>query len=243
MTSLKLWGTIVNTAAVILGSSLGLLIKFLLSRVSGSFKEKGTAFGASLSDTLMKGLALCILAIGATGAIKTENHLILILSITIGGIIGTILDLDKLLGVLGAKIEARTKGRDGTVSQGFVSASLLFCVGAMTIIGALNSGISSDHQMLYTKSILDLISSTVLAASLGFGVMLSAVFVFVFQGTITLLAGLLAPVLSAVVITEMTAAGSVLIIGLAFNLLGVSKIKVMNYLPAMFMPILLCMIM
>ncbi|MBR2370981.1 MAG: DUF554 domain-containing protein [Clostridia bacterium] len=243
MSSLKLWGTIVNTATVILGSSFGLLIKFLLSRVSGGFKEKGKAFGAALSDTLMKGLALCTLAIGAAGAIKTENHLILILSITIGGIIGTLLDLDKLLNLLGAKIEARTKGKDGSVSQGFVSASLLFCVGAMTIIGALNSGISSDHQMLYTKSILDLISSTVLAASLGFGVLLSAVFVFVFQGTITLLAGLLAPLLSAAVITEMTAAGSVLIIGLAFNLLGVSKIKIMNYLPAMFIPILLCMIM
>ena len=240
MTSLRLWGTIVNTLTVLIGSGGGLLIKYIAGRVSGGFREKGKALGERLSSCLMTGLALCTLVIGVTGAIKTQNALIMILSVTLGGLLGELINFDKLLVRIGAAIEAKTNGSDGSVSRGFVSASLLFCVGAMTIVGSLNSGISRDHQMLYTKSMLDLISSTVLSASLGIGVLLSAAFVFIFQGSIALLAGIIAPFLGADVITEMTAVGSVLIIGLAFNLLGITKIKVMNYLPAMFVPILLC---
>ena len=240
MESLRLWGTIVNTLTVVLGSCLGLMIKILAGKVSGKLMSKGSEIGARLSDVLMNGIALCSLVIGISGAIKTKNALIMIISIAVGGIIGELLNLDAGINLLGNKLEERVKGKHGRIAEGFVSASLLFCVGAMTIVGSLNSGISADHQMLYTKSVLDLVSSTVLAASLGIGVLFSSVFVFTFQGAITLLAQWIAPFLADSVITEMTAVGSLLIIGLGLNLLKMTNIKVMNYLPAMFMPILLC---
>lgn len=159
-----------------------------------------------------------------------------------GAVIGTLLDLDRRLDSLGKKIESRFKcGENNRISEGFVSATLLFCVGAMAIVGALQSGLTGNHETQYTKAVLDLISAAVLASTLGWGVMLAAVSVFALQGTVVLLAQLAEPYLNSYVIGEMTCAGSVLILGLALNLLGITKIKLMNLLPAMFMPILLCM--
>ena len=129
-----------------------------------------------------------------------------------------------------------------SIAEGFVTASLMFCVGAMTIVGSLQSGLTGDHQMLFTKSMLDFVSSMIFASSLGLGVLFAAGFVLVFQGGITLLAGLAAPFLGDAVIAEMTCVGSVLIIGLGLNMLGLTKLKVMNYLPAIFLPILLCLL-
>jgi uncharacterized membrane protein YqgA involved in biofilm formation len=224
-------GTLVNTAAVIIGSLLGLLLK-------KGIPEK-------LSDIITKGLGLCVLYIGISGCLKGTNPLITILSMVIGAVIGQLLDLDRHLNGLGDKLGNRFKKGTGSIniSQGFVTASLLFCVGSMTIVGSLQSGLTGNHEMLFTKSMLDFISAIILTSSLGIGVLLSAAFVLVFQGSITLLASWVQPFLSDYAIAEMTCVGSLLIIALGLNMLGIAKIKAMNLLPAIFVPLILCLFM
>ena len=193
----------------------------------------------------MKGLALCTIYIGIDGALNGENTLVTILSMAIGAVIGVAADLDKHLNHFAEKLEQRFKKPGDTVSiaEGFVTASLLFCVGALTIVGALQAGLTGNNDMLFTKSTLDFVSSLVFSASLGIGVLLAAVFVLVFEGAIVLLAQAAEPFLSDYVIGEMTCVGSILIIALGMNMLGVTKLKIMNYLPAIFVPILLCLFM
>ena len=173
-----------------------------------------------------------------------SDTLKLILSVVIGALLGELLDLDGKIQRLGAWVERRFSKEAGGVSiaEGFVTASLMFCVGAMTIVGSLQSGLTGDHQMLFTKSMLDFVSSMIFASSLGLGVLFAAGFVLVFQGGVAMLAGLAAPFLGDAVIAEMTCVGSVLIIGLGLNMLGLTKLKVMNYLPAIFLPIVLCLL-
>lgn len=223
-------GTIVNTVAVIIGSAIGLLLK-------KGLPEK-------MADTLMKGLGLCTLFLGFSGSLKGENSMILILSMVIGVLIGEGIDLEEKINRLGKWIEVSFKGKDKqdvSIAEGFVTASLLFCVGAMAIVGSLQSGLQGNHSMLYNKSILDFVAAIIFASSLGAGVIFSGVFVLVYQGSITLFAQWLAPLLSDTVINEMTCVGSVIIIGLALNMLGVTKLRIMNYVPAIFIPIVLCM--
>ncbi len=241
MENLSLWGAIVNTIAVIGGSSVGLLIHYfaLTRNKSGDAATVEYGIGKKLSDAVMIGVGLCTILIGVQGAIKAQNVLVCIISIVLGAVVGTLLDLDRNITRLGNFIEKKTKNKLGNVSQGFVSASLLFCVGAMAVTGPLDSGLTGDHSTQYAKSVLDCISSVVFASSMGFGVMLSALFVLVYQGSITLLAEWIQPYLGEAVITEMTAVGSLLIIGIGLNLIGVTKIKLMNYIPAIFFPILL----
>ncbi len=225
-------GTIVNTIAVIIGASIGMFFK------------KGIP--QKLSDTMMKGLGLCTLFLGISGSLDGQNSLILIISIVVGALIGEGIDLDARLNRLGNWLENKFKSKDGSkvsIAEGFVSASLLFCVGAMTIVGSLQSGLQGNHEMLFNKSMLDFVAAIIFASTMGIGVMVSAAFVFVYQGAITLLAQWVAPVLSDVVIAEMNCVGSVIIIGLALNMLGITKLKVMNYVPAIFIPILLCQFM
>jgi len=198
---------------------------------------------SGLPDAMMKGVGLCVMLIGITGAIKTENIMIVIVSMIVGVVIGTLLCLEDGIGKLGDFIEKKTKGKLGEITNGFVSASLLFCVGSMAIVGSLNSGLMGDHTMLYAKSLLDAISAAIFASTMGWGVVFSAVLVFIYQGVITLAASLLAPVLSTVAINEMTAVGSLIIIALSLNLLGLTKFKVMNFVPAIFIPILLVLFM
>ena len=225
-------GTIVNTIAVVIGAAIGMLVK------------KGIP--ERLSDTMMKGIGLCTLFLGISGSLKGQNSLILIISMVVGALIGEGIDLDAKLNRFGSWIESKFKSKDGekiSIAEGFVSASLLFCVGAMTIVGSLQSGLQGDHEMLFNKSMLDFVSSIIFASTMGVGVMLSAAFVFVYQGTITLAAQWGAPFLTETIIAEMTCVGSVIIIGIALNLLGITKLKVMNYVPAIFIPILLCQFM
>jgi uncharacterized membrane protein YqgA involved in biofilm formation len=219
-------GVIVNTLSVIIGSALGLLLKKNIP--------------VDVTGAVMKGLGLCTLYIGWTGSLKGENTLVLIISIAVGVAIGQALDLDAKLNQFASKLERRFKQNDQEVSfaEGFVTASLIFCVGAMTIVGSLQAGLIGDNEMLFTKATLDFISALIFAATLGIGVMAAAAFVFVFQGTIVLLAQVIAPLLSDPVIAEMTCVGSVLIFALGLNILGLTKLKVMNYLPAVFLPIL-----
>lgn len=232
ITGTPLLGAIVNSIAVIIGALLGLLLK------------KGIP--ERIGDTVSKGLALCVLMIGIQGMMKGQNALITILSVVVGGLLGELCRIDDGMQRLGLWVEKKFGGGKESkvsVAEGFVTASLLFVVGAMAVVGSLQSGLMRDHSTAYAKSMLDFVSSIIFASSLGVGVLLSSAAVFIYQGSLTLLAGLLEPVLSDVTIAEMTAAGSVIIIGLALNMLGLTKIKVANYLPAIFLPILICFFM
>ena len=220
-------GVLANTIAVLIGSAVGLLFK-------KGIPEK-------YSNAVMTGIALCTVYIGVSGSLKGENTIVLIVSMALGAVAGTLLDLDGGLNRLGQYLEKKfNKGGTGKIAQGFITASLLFCVGAMTIVGSLTAGLTGDNEMLYTKSVLDLISASMLSVSLGIGVMFSAVFVLVFQGAIALMAGFLEPVLTTAAINEIICAGSLMILALGLNMLGITKIKVANYLPALvFAPFLL----
>ena len=221
-----LLGTFVNMIAVILGGSIGMFL--------------GSRFPKKLSDSLMKALGLCTLLIGISGLSKGENQLITIISMAVGTVIGEVLDLDKKLSDLGNSVEKRFKkeGENVTIAEGFVNASLLFCVGAMTIVGSLQSGLVGDNSMIYTKSLLDFTAAIIFASTLGVGVLLSAFPILIYQGGIVLLAHFLAPFLTDAVIGDMTVTGSLIIIGLALNMIGITKLKVMNMVPAIFLPIL-----
>ena len=225
-------GTIVNTVAVIAGAVIGLLMK-------KGLPEK-------LADTLIKGLGLCTMYLGISGSLVGENSLIMIISIVIGTLIGEGIDLDLRVKQLGEFLERKFRSRDGTkvsIAEGFVTSSLLFCVGAMAIVGSLQSGLSGNHEILFNKSTLDFVAAIIFASSLGIGVVFAAGFVFVYQGSITLLAQWISPFLTDTVVNEMTCVGSVIIIGLALNMLGITKLKVMNYVPAIFIPMILCQFM
>jgi len=214
-------GVLANTICVLLGSGLGLLLK-------KGIPEK-------ISQAAMIAIGLCTVYIGIDGAMQGENTIVLIVTMVFGTILGTLIDIDGKLNALGQWVERKMKKSDGknTVAEGFISGSLLFCVGAMTIVGSINAGLSGDNELLFTKSILDLISSCMLASTLGIGVMFAAVFVLVFQGGLVLAAGLLQSVLTdPAIIAEITCAGSVMIIGLGLNILGISKFKIANMLPA-----------
>ena len=221
---------IVNTLTVIVGSLLGMLLK------RGVPKR--------ITDVLMDGIGLCTVAIGVEGVMKGTNDLVMILSICFGAIIGTLLDLDGKLTKLSEWVERKFPQREGSVpvAVGFMTASMLFCIGSMTIVGSLQAGLTGDGTMIYTKSILDLISSFTLATSMGLGVLLASVFVFVFQGALVLCSSLVAGFFTDYVVASITCVGSVAIIGLGLNLLGLKQIKTANFLPAIFLPILFCLI-
>lgn len=220
-------GVLTNTFTVLLGSALGLLLK-------KGIPEK-------ISQAVMTAIGLCTLYIGIDGALAGENTIVLIVSMVVGTIAGSAIDIDDKINRLGLWIEKKLKkgGEKGSIAQGFMTGSLLFCVGAMTIVGSLNSGLTGNHEVIFTKSVLDLISSCMLASTLGLGVVFSALFVLGYQGALVLLASLLQGVLSDMaMVNEITCAGSVMIIALGLNILGITKCKVANFLPAMlFVPL------
>ena len=213
-------GVIINVITVIIGSSIGLLFK------------KGIP--ERVSSAAMTGLGACTMYIGITGSLSGENVLILIASVVLGAISGTLLNIDGGINTLAEKVEGRFRrnGNDVSIAEGLISATLLFCVGSMTVTGSIQAGLVGDNSILITKATLDLVSSMMLASSLGVGVLLSAVTVFIIQGGLVLLAGLIAPLMSTGAINEMTCAGSILIIMIGTNLMGMTKIKVADFLPA-----------
>lgn len=220
-------GVFINVITVILGSSIGLLFK------------KGIP--ERVSNAAMVGLGACTLYIGITGSLQGENVLILIASVVLGAIVGTLLDIDGTINRLAEKVESRFRknGNDVSIAEGIISATLLFCVGSMTVTGSIQAGLTGDNSILITKAMLDLVSSMMLASSLGVGVLLSAITVFLIQGGLVLLAGFLSPLMSPGAINEMTCAGSLLIIMIGTNLMGITKIKVADYLPAiLFAPVI-----
>lgn len=221
-------GTIVNSAAIIVGGLLGILLR---KGIPDSYKT-----------TIMQGLGLSVLIIGLMGAMKSENILLMIFSIVIGSIIGEALKIEDKLQKLGDWLEGNVGKGEGTMAKGFVIASLIYCVGAMAIVGSLESGLTGNHETLYAKSLIDGISAIIFASTLGIGVVFSAVAVFIYQGIITIGAGFIKPFLVDGVIAEMSAIGGLLIMGISINILEIKRIPVGNMLPAVFIPIFYPMI-
>ena len=221
-------GVFVNVITVIVGSLMGLLFK-------KGIPEK-------VSSAAMIGLGACTLYIGISGSLCGENPLILIGAVVLGAITGTLLNIDGAINRLAEKVEDKFKkgGKKATIAEGLVSSTLLFCVGSMTVTGSIQAGLTGDNTVLITKATLDLVSSMMLASSLGVGVLLSAVSVFVIQGGLVLLAGVIAPFMNAGAINEMTCAGSLLIVMIGTNLMGITKIKVADYLPAIVLAPIIC---
>lgn len=217
-------GTIVNSLAIVAGALLGILLK---KGIKDDYKT-----------TIMDGISLTVIVIGIMGGIQSQNIILVISSIVIGSLIGEMIGIEKKLDNLGDKLQTTFGARDSNFSKGFVTASLVYCVGAMAIVGSLESGIQGNHQTLFAKSILDGISSIIFASTLGIGVAFSAVAVFLYQGTITLLAGSVKDLLTPEVINEMSSIGGILITAIGINVLGIKKIKVGNMLPAIFIPII-----
>lgn len=219
-------GTLINTAAILAGALLGLLVRKGLPQ--------------RLRDTVMQGLGLCVLVIGVRDAIKTNSMMTVILSIVIGGLLGSLVNIELRLDRLGQRVQRLlTRGHDASesnIARGFVTASLVYCVGAMAIVGSLKSGLQGDHSTLIAKSALDGISAIVFASTMGPGVALSALAVLLYQGSIALLAQWAAPLFTEAVVTEMSAVGGLLIIGIGFNLALDKRLSVGNLLPAIFVP-------
>lgn len=213
-------GTIVNCLAIAVGSGLGLLLK---SKISPKYQE-----------TIMQGLGLSVLLIGLTMAIKTQNVLIVTISMIIGAVVGEIIDIDGKLNRAGERLSARFQSSGGAIGKAFVTTSLVYCIGAMAIIGALQDGLTGDASTLYAKAMLDGTGAVIFTATLGIGVILSIIPVLIYQGTITLLATWLSPLLTEAVICEVTAVGGLLIVGIGLSLLKISQIKIANLLPAVF---------
>lgn len=219
-----LFGTIVNGIAIVIGSLLGIILK---KGIKDEYKS-----------TIMDGIALSVIIIGITGGIETDNIILVISSTVIGSIIGEAMGIEKKLDQIGYKLQSKFGRGDSNFSKGFVTASLIYCVGAMAIIGSLESGIQGNHDTLIVKSIIDGISSIIFASTLGIGVLFSAIPVVIYQGTITLLASSIKGMLTPEVVNEMSAVGGILIMAIGINVMGLKKIKVGNMLPAIFIPII-----
>ena len=217
----------VNMATVLLGSTIGILFRKFI-------KEK-------FVSAVISALALVTVLIGITSAIDTENILCVIICMAVGTLIGEIIRIDDGIEGAGDFIKAKLlKGKGaGRFTEGFVTACVVFCVGSMTIMGSFEAGINGDNSIIYAKSALDFVTSMMFAAAMGLGVPFSALFILVFQGGLTLLAGVISPYLSSAVVCEMSAVGGVILIGMGINMLELSprRIKVANMLPAIFLPI------
>ena len=216
-------GTIVNTLSIIAGSLIGLFFK-------GRIPQK-------YSQTIMHGIGLAVVLIGLKTAFNTDAILVVIISFVIGSVIGEFLRIEDRMERMGEWIGQRFSKSSTGFSKGFVSASLLFCVGAMAIVGAMESGLTGNHQTLFAKSMLDGISSIIFSSTLGIGVIFSAVTVLVYQGLITLAASSIKPFLLPEVVAQMSAVGGLLIFAIGLSLMDIKKIKIANMLPAIFVPL------
>lgn len=218
----------VNMATVLLGSAFGILFRNKIKQI--------------YINTIISALALVTILIGVTSAIETSDILCVIICIALGTVIGELLRIDDRIEGAGDFIKAKLlRGRavGGRFTEGFITACIVFCVGSMTIMGSFEAGINGDNSIIYAKSALDFVSSMMFAAAMGLGVPFAALFILVFQGGLTLLAGVLSPYLSPEVVIEMSAVGGVILMGMGINMLEISekRIKVANMLPAVFLPV------
>ncbi len=221
-------GTLVNTATVIIGSSIGLLI--------------GARFSERINTIVMHALGLSTLLIGFQMALKAESILLIIGSLALGGIVGELIKLEEALGALGEFLKRKVKSKSGNFVLGFVTSSLVFCIGPMTIVGSIQDGVSGDAGVLYAKSLLDGFASVVFASSLGIGVIFSALTVLIFQGALTILGSKLSFLLKPEILNELIATGGLIIVGIGIFLLGIKRIKVGNFLPALVIVVILALI-
>ncbi len=211
-------GTLVNSVGIVAGSLVGLVLK---KNVPLKYQQ-----------TVMHGLALAVGLIGLQMALKTQNILIVILSIVLGGLLGEFIDIDKRLNKIGEWLTLRMGNKYGDAGQGFITGSLVFCVGAMAIVGSIQDGLTGDASTLYAKAMLDTVASVVFSSTMGIGVALSSISVLCYQGLVTILASSLSGLISEAMITEMTAVGGLLILGISLLILEIKVIKVANLLPA-----------
>jgi uncharacterized membrane protein YqgA involved in biofilm formation len=224
-----LWGTIVNAIAIIVGGLIG----SVLLRIS-----------EGMSKTVMQGLGLAIAVLGITMTFKSTNFLIVIVSLVLGGIIGEVMKIEYRLQQLGNWLEKTVRRGEesspnkNSIAEGFITATLVYCIGSMAILGSIDSGLRHNHDILYTKSILDGVSAIIFASSLGFGVLLSAIPVFLYQGAIAICATFITLFMSTAdlnnIIAEVTAVGGVLVVGIGLNILEIKRINVANLLPSIF---------
>lgn len=233
-------GTLVNVAAVIAGGCIGLGLKRGLNqRVQQAVT---TMLGLSTAIIGINGvLSIMLTADTATGKISSAGEMLLLVSLAVGAAIGELLHIEDRLERVGDGIEARLGA--GGFSRGFISASILFCVGAMTIIGSLSDGLTGDSSVLFIKSALDFIAAIIMASTLGIGVLFAAVTVLIYQGGLTLGAGLLAPYLTGVLLDQICMVGYAIVICIGINFFGVVKIKTANLIPALLVPVVYNMLM
>ena len=220
-------GTIVNALAIIIGSLLGLLL------------NKGIP--ENYKNIVMSGVGLSVVLIGLKSALTSDSLMVVIFSVVIGAVIGEFLKIEEKLERLGNYLEQKVASKSSEQSsfaRGFVTASLVFCVGSMAIVGSLESGLTGTHQTLFAKSVLDGVTSIIFASTLGLGVLFSSLAVFVYQGLITLLAVFLKGYLVTETISQMTSVGGLLILAIGFNMLKITAIRVGNLLPGIFLPLL-----
>lgn len=220
-------GAIVNSIVVVITSLIGLLI--------------GQRIPEKMNRAIMQGIGLVVITIGVSGAVNGVNTLVLILSMVIGIVIGEGLDIHQRINLFIEKATKRLNGDkvQSEFTQAFMTATMLFCIGSMAIVGSLESGLTGDNATLYTKSVIDGISAVLFSSSLGIGVLFASIPLLLYQGSLIVFAQLLAPILSDAVILEMTTVGSVLLIGMGLNMLDITDFKMMNFIPAIFLPILL----
>ena len=234
-------GTIVNCSTIIIGAAIGLLIKGGLAK-----RYEETIFSAVGLAVIFIGLggALAGFLVINNGALATQYTMMMVLSLVLGAVTGELLDIEKRLDKLGEWIKSKMpeKLAGNTFVDGFVTASMLFCVGAMAIVGSLEDGLNGNYSILFAKSVLDGISSILFAASLGIGVAVSALPLLIYQGGITVLAQLLRPFLTDELIGQMSCIGSILIFAIGINMIFGKKIKVGNLLPAIFFPIIFSLV-
>lgn len=222
-----LLGVLVNAAAAVIGGLIGLLLQKGLSE--------------RLANIITQALGLCVLYVGISGMLTDSSIIIAVLSLALGAVIGELIDIDKRIdafgGFLRRKLHMEKEG--SSFSQGFLSATLFTCVGAVGILGALNSGLQGNHDTFYFKAVVDAIFVMIMASTMGVGVCFSALPIFCYHALLTLGANALSGLLGEAVIASMSCVGSLLVVGIALNMLKITNIKVANMLPAPFFPILL----
>lgn len=218
-------GTVFNAGAILVGSTIGLVFR-------KNIPEKYIVI-------IFQAMGLFTLFVGINMALKTNNYLMLVVSLVLGGIVGTLLQIDRRIENLTNRFKQNRGENDTKFSEGLITAFLMFCMGSMTVVGAIDEGLGHSADLLYAKSIMDGISSIALSAALGYGVIFSIIPLVIYQGGITLMATFMSDQLTDRVIGELTAVGGLLLLGLGFNILNIANIKVVNMLPALLIILLL----
>lgn len=214
-----MFGTWINTLAVVVGSLLGMAFK--------------NSFPDDVKTRVFQGLGLITLFLGIQMAHKTSNPVVMILSVLLGAIIGETLNIDTRLEEAAKLLESKISREDGMFVEGLVTAFLIFCIGSMTITGAIEEGINNNPSILLAKSALDFFTSMSLATVFGLGVLFSAIPLLIFQGSITLIASYSGFILNESVVKELSGVGGILLLGLGITILEIREIKVANLLPAL----------